>query len=112
VTLLMLLTPATLAVQLPKVCDVSDSFAVPGLPGLLVILALKLDLAHLTPVLPEADERNATEVPDFRLDFTTSPTFTLVPPTFPVVRTSMLAAEAGITDKADSSAVAPAAAKI
>jgi hypothetical protein len=52
VTLLTLVTPLTLLVHLLKLCEVSDSLAVPGLAGLLVTLAVKPDLEHLTPVVP------------------------------------------------------------
>ena len=97
--------------QLLKLCDVSDSFAVPGFAGFEVTFALKLDLAHLMPVVPVAELKKFADVPLARLDFRMALTFTLVPPTFPVVRTSTVAADAGAADRATSSAVAPAAAR-
>jgi len=109
VTLLMPVTPVTLLVQLLKLCAVRDSFAVPGLAGFEVTLALKLDLAHLTPVVLVADMKKSAVVPVERLDLRTSPTFTLVPPTLPVVSTSTVAAYAGTADRVASSAVAAAA---
>lgn len=47
--------PNTLVVQLPKLWAVRLSVAVPGAVGLVSTLALKLDAAHLIPVVPEVE---------------------------------------------------------
>ena len=49
-------TPMTFAEQLPKVCPVSDSVAVPGAVGLSVTVAVKPEEAQETPLVPVAEE--------------------------------------------------------
>ncbi|MEE3917755.1 hypothetical protein V2I01_00435 [Micromonospora sp. BRA006-A] len=50
------MVPKTFVVQLVNDCAVRLSVAVPGAVGLVSTLALKLDAAHLTPVLPLVEE--------------------------------------------------------
>jgi hypothetical protein len=110
VTLVTLVTPVMLLVHLLKLCAVIDSFAVPGLAGFAVTFALKLDVEHLMPVVLVAVSKKFAVVPLARLAFRTAPVATLVPPTFPVVRTSIVAAEAGTVASAVKAAVAATAA--
>ena len=111
VTLVTLVTPVMLLVHLVKLCDVIDSFAVPGLAGFAVTFALKLDVEHLMPVVPVAVWVKFAVVPLARLAFRTAPVATLVPPTFAVVRTSTVAADAGTAVRARRGANAAAAAR-
>ncbi len=52
VTLCTPVVPMMLLLQLVNVCAVRLSVAVPGAVGLLSTLALKVDAAHFTPVVP------------------------------------------------------------
>lgn len=96
-------TPGMLILQPLKVSAVMDSLAVPGLAGLLVTFAVKLDLVQVSVprlFLKTTDERLA------RLAFRIEPGATAGPPAFPLVSTWMLAAEADVAGSIATSAVA------
>src|SRR5215469_3235362 len=100
---LLTVTPGTLILQPLKVSAVMDSLAVPGLAGLLVTFAVKVDLVQVSVprlFLKTTDERLA------RLAFRIEPGATVGPPTFPRVSTWMLAAEAEVAGSIATSAVA------
>src|SRR5260370_36804184 len=84
--------PPIVIVQPPKVCAVSDRTALPGRAGLAVTLLVMVDLVHLAVMVVPGDEKEAT-VRALSPACRTAPTFTLGPPTLPVVRTSGVAAK-------------------
>src|SRR5450756_1476199 len=100
-------TPLTLIVHLPKVCAVSDSFAIPGVAGLLVTFEVTADLVQVS--FPSEVLKTAAE-PFARLALSTAPGLTTGPPTFPVVSTWPLAASAEVAGRIAISAVATTAA--
>src|SRR5258708_8358571 len=104
-------TPPIVIVQPPKVCAVSDRTALPGRAGLAVTLLVMVDLVHLAVMVVPGDEKEAT-VRALSPACRTAPTFTLGPPTLPVVRTSCVAAKADAVGPRTSIAeAAPVAAR-
>jgi hypothetical protein len=114
VTLLTVLTRPPGAVQSAAVTVIAgaDATAVPGAAGFAVAVVVKVAwVQSIVTAIPNGSNVSVRSVPASSPVSRTSPADTLVPPTWPVVSTSVWSADNAnaVTATAVSTAVAPAA---